>query len=134
MIIVNRAIDIYQRDAVLSASPGRLITMLYDRLLVELHRAAEAQQRADWVHAGGHLRLAQDIVTELAVSLDTTRWPEGRSLAAVYDYVGTRLVHANVHRDPAATAEAIALLDPLRLTWHEALEAVPVTRRASGVA
>ena len=41
----------YGREAVLSATPARLLTMLYDRLLLDLGRAQVAQQGSDWATA-----------------------------------------------------------------------------------
>ena len=38
----------YLADSVLSAPPARLLTMLYDRLLLDLGRAETAQQAANW--------------------------------------------------------------------------------------
>ncbi len=38
----------YTNEAVLSATPAQLVTMLYDRLLLDLHRAEAAQTTADW--------------------------------------------------------------------------------------
>lgn len=134
MTYPTAALNAYQRDAILSASPGRLITMLYDRLMVDLHRAAAEQHAEDWSAAGLLLRHAQDIVTELAASLDTSQWRGGERLAAVYDHVIARLIHANIHRDATATAEVIALCEPLRQTWHEVVDGAAVATGAVGVA
>ena len=38
----------YLADSVLSAPPARLLTMLYDRLLLDLGRAQTAQESANW--------------------------------------------------------------------------------------
>ena len=38
----------YNRDAILSASPVRLLTMLYDRLMLDLGRAEAAQLGGNW--------------------------------------------------------------------------------------
>lgn len=124
----------YQRDAVLAASPARLVTMLYDRLLVDLHRAAAAQRSEQWVEATALLRHAQDIVTELSASLDVSVWPDGRALAAVYAHATERLIHASIHRDPAVTDTLIELCEPLRLAWHEALASLPAAESVIGVA
>nr|WP_100366077.1 flagellar export chaperone FliS [Diaminobutyricimonas aerilata] len=110
----------YARDAVLSATPARLLTMLYDRLLLDLERAAIAQDAGDHAIASTQLLHAQDIVAELHASLRPDLWSGGPGLQALYTYVAMRLVEANVQRDPARTRECIALLEPLRQAWHEA--------------
>ncbi|MFQ4148044.1 flagellar export chaperone FliS [Arthrobacter sp. LAPM80] len=132
MIATNRAraLNSYQREAILSASPARLLTMLYDRLLLDLARAEAAQTDADWAVASENLLHAQEIISELSGSLQPELWSGADQLLGIYNYAGTSLMTANIKRDPALTRECIALLEPLRLTWHEAAAlpsaAVPV--------
>lgn len=116
----NKALNAYQREAILSASPARLVTMLYDRLLLDLARAEAAQTAGDWGTASENLLHAQDIVNELAGSLQVELWSGADALLGIYNYAGTTLMNANIRRDPALTRECIALLEPLRLSWHEA--------------
>ena len=115
----------YLADSVLSAPPARLLTMLYDRLLLDLGRAEAAQQSANWAVASENLLHAQAIVTELSSSLKLDAWDGASGLLGVYNYVSTALINANIQRDAALTREAIELLEPLRQTWHEAAAAVP---------
>ncbi|HKU11017.1 MAG TPA: flagellar export chaperone FliS [Sinomonas sp.] len=115
-----RARQQYSRDAILSASPARLLTMLYDRLLLDLHRASAAQEAAQWQAASENLRHAQDIVADLTATLRPGTWDGAEDLRGIYDYVRTALINANIHRDVARTREAITLLEPLRQSWHAA--------------
>ena len=110
----------YTQDAVLSATPVQLVTMLYDRLLLDLSRAEAAQVGSDWPTASEQLLHAQAIIAELSSSLKIDVWDGGEGLLALYTYTSTALVNANVHRDVALTREVIGLLEPLRQTWHEA--------------
>lgn len=110
----------YTRDAVLSASPARLLTMLYDRLLLDLRRAEAAQGGADWQAASDNLLHAQDIIAELAATLKPGVWDGAEGLRGIYEYVRVALVNANIHRDAARTREAITLLEPLQQSWHTA--------------
>jgi flagellar protein FliS len=43
-----RAQQRYRDDAVLSAPPERLVTLLYDRLLLDIERGEAAQRAEDW--------------------------------------------------------------------------------------
>ena len=110
----------YNQDAILSASPNRLLTMLFDRLMLDLQRAEAAQSEQDWNRASGYLVHAQDIVAELAGTLDVERWDGGQNLLAIYLFSSTKLVSANVERSIERTREVITLMEPLRQTWHEA--------------
>ncbi len=110
----------YARDAILSASPARLLTMLYDRLLLDLRRAEAAQQAGDWQAANTQLLHAQDIIAELSATLRPDVWDGAEGLRGLYEYVRMALVSANIHRDVARTREAITLLMPLHEAWHAA--------------
>jgi flagellar secretion chaperone FliS len=126
----------YLRETVLSATPAQLVTMLYDRLLLDLARAEAAQIEQNWVAAGKHLLHAQDIVTELASSLDVDAWSGGRDLMALYTYLGRRLIAANVQRDVAITRECSTHLGPLRWAWlaaAEGLNAAPTSEQGIAV-
>lgn len=112
----------YNREAILSASPARLLTMLYDRLLLDLHRAEAAQLAQDWSTASENLVHAQAIVAELTSSLRLDVWEGAHGLLGLYNYVSSSLIHANLHRDAAITRSCAELLEPLRLTWHEAAD------------
>lgn len=119
------ALSQYGDDAVLNATPVQLLTMLYDRLLLDLHRAEAAQQAEDWTGATENLLHAQAIVTELSVTLKTDVWEGADGLMALYTYISTTLINANVRREVEHTRECIALLEPLRAAWHEAAGALP---------
>ena len=112
--------DRYAADAIMSASPMRLLTMLYDRLLLDLSRAEEAHTTRSWAVASTNLLHAQDIITELTSSLKPELWDGGDRLLALYNYVASALIDANVKRDTARIRESIELLEPLRQSWHEA--------------
>jgi flagellar protein FliS len=104
-------------DSVLTASPERLLIMLYDRLALDLVRGERAIVANDPHEVHKRLTNAQAIVTELRTELDTTIWPEGESLIAVYDYIIKLLVDANVYKDATKVAEARALVAPLHDAW-----------------
>ena len=55
----------YMDASVATASPARLLVMLYERLVLDCHRALEAQQAGDHPEAHRQLVHAQDIVMEL---------------------------------------------------------------------
>ncbi len=117
----------YIDDAVTTASPAKLLTMLYDRLVLDLERAEAAQRAGDRTGGGNHLLHAQQIVSELAATLDLNAWDGARGLMSVYTYLLTELVGANVSADPERTAACRELVEPLRDTWHEAANHLAVS-------
>lgn len=120
----------YNRQAALSAPPARLLTMLYDRLLLDLGRAETAQLVENWEAASEQLLHAQSIVSELSGSLDQDAWDGAANLLGIYTYVSKVLTEANIRRDVERTREGITILEPLRQSWHEAAAMLP----AQGVA
>ena len=113
----------YARDSVSTASPARLVTMLYDRLVRDLGAAELALAVPDLEAAHHELVHAQAIVHELASSLDLTTWPEGDGLANLYAWLLERLIAANTAKNAAIVAECRDIVEPLREAWHEAANA-----------
>jgi flagellar protein FliS len=113
----------YVGDSVATASPAKLVTMLYDRLLRDL-TTGEAAIGAGDIEAANHALIhAQEIVWELAAGLDPTRWSGGPALAALYQFMLTELLDANVKKDAGKVATIRELVEPLRDAWHEAAAA-----------
>jgi len=129
MTYASAARSLYARDSVTTASPARLVTMLYDRLARDLAAADTALVVPDLEVAHRELVHAQDIVHELASSLDLTVWPEGEGLAHLYAWLLERLIAANIGKNRAIVAECREIVEPLREAWHEAANA-PVAAHA----
>lgn len=117
----------YREDAILSASPERLVTMLFDRLLLDIERGEAAQLRGDWSEANAQLQHAQSIVAELNASL-TDVWEGSAQLRAVYAFLTQTLIGANVGRDPERTRSCRDIVAPLRDAWHAASESLSAVR------
>jgi flagellar protein FliS len=115
--------DRYLRDSINTASPAKLLIMLYDRLIVDLAQAEEALRSDDRERAHDRLTHAQDIVLELRTSLDVEAWSGGPGLASLYGFLLTELIGANVGRDADRVAACRALVEPLRDAWQEAATA-----------
>jgi flagellar protein FliS len=112
----------YVGDSVSTASPGRLVTMLYDRLVRDLVAAEAALAAADLEGANNNLIHAQEIVWELAAGLDPTKWSGGPALAALYQFMLAELLDANVKKDAAKVVSVRSLVEPLADAWHQAAE------------
>ena len=112
----------YVGDSVSTASPARLVTMLYDRLVRDLCTAEAALSGRDLAAANSALVHAQEIVWELAAGLDVTKWSGGPALAALYQFVIAELLAANVKKDVERVVSVRSLVEPLRDAWHQAAE------------
>jgi flagellar protein FliS len=116
----QRAASRYADDSVATASPTRLLVMLYDRLVADLSRGEQAQRAGDRGEAATTLGHAQEIVAELLASLDQSAWDGGPRLAALYTWLLKELSGAIVSGDADRTAACRQTVEPLRDAWAEA--------------
>ena len=110
----------YLGDTVATASPQQLLVMLYDRLALDLERAEAALKASDRLEAGRQLTHAQDIVFELRGSLQVDLWDGGPRLAALYGWLITEMLQANVKGDRNRVASCLQVVEPLRDAWRQA--------------
>lgn len=114
----------YRATAVETASPERLVIMLYDRLLLDLDRAVVAFEAGDRGAGTPLVRHAQDIVSELMAALDRDGWNGADDLMSIYRYVLGQLLQAGLTGDGARVVECRELLGPLAAAWHEAADSL----------
>ncbi|WP_245899552.1 flagellar export chaperone FliS [Geodermatophilus normandii] len=107
-------------DSVATASPQQLLVMLYDRLALDLERAGTALAAGDRETANEQLQHAQEIVIELRSSLRVDVWEGGPRLAALYGWLITELVQANVKGDRNRVESCLRVVEPLRDAWRQA--------------
>jgi flagellar protein FliS len=110
----------YLGDAVTTASPQRLLVMLYDRLALDLDRAETALTDGRREEANELLQHAQEIVLELQSSLRVDSWEGGPRLSALYSWLHSELVRANVRQNARVVADCRKIVEPLRDAWREA--------------
>lgn len=123
--VSSRAANAYRQVGVQSglesASPHRLIQMLFDGLLQNLNTAIGALQRGDIELKGQQIGRAVRILEEgLKGGLNREQGGElATNLGALYDYCVQRLTVANLRNDAAAVEEVVALISPVAKSWQE---------------
>lgn len=110
----------YATDSVSTASPARLLLMLFDRLVRDLVAAEEALDGQQLSEASAQLVHAQAIITELNTSLDHDVWDGARGLSELYVFMNRELIAANLGKDATKVREVRELVEPLRETWRQA--------------
>ena len=110
----------YLNDSVATASPARLLIMLYERLVLDLTQAESALRTGDRAAAGPRLLHAQDIIAELHGSLRLDAWDGAANLADIYGFLLNELVAANVNADADRVAGCRSLVEPLLDAWRQA--------------
>lgn len=121
----SRAANAYRQvgaqSGVESASPHRLIQMLFEGLLQNLNAARGAIERGEVEIKGTQLGRAVRILEEgLKGSLNREQGGElAANLGALYDYCIQRLTHANLRNDVQAVEEVVSLVEPVAQGWQE---------------
>jgi flagellar protein FliS len=116
--------DRYLNDTVTTASPARLVVLLYERLALDLGQAEELLRTGDRDTASRRLLHAQDIVLELRTALDVAAWDAAPGLAQIYGFLLTELIAANVNADADRVMVCLTLVEPLLDAWRQAAAAV----------
>lgn len=113
--------DRYKNESTATATPGKLITMMYDRLMVDMEYGLAAIERGDREEANTQLQHAQLIVIELLSSLDQEAWSGGPALASIYVFLSNELMQANLKQDAGKVQSSIELVRPLQDAWRQAV-------------
>jgi flagellar secretion chaperone FliS len=117
----------YRRNAVVTASPGQLVLMLFDGALRSLNIAREAfsmppedMRRIAVINT--QLIKAQNIIAELqgTLNLEAGDGKFAREMYRLYDYYTRRLMEANL-RKQIEPVEVERLLGEVRTAWAEML-------------
>lgn len=118
MINVN-AYQQYQYNSIMSASPERLLLMLFEGAIRFVKLARKAIEEKDIAGANENLTKAQDIIAELNQSLDMS-YDISENLASIYDFLYRQLVDANVKKDAEILDVVESMLVDLKDTWEQA--------------
>lgn len=121
MATFNRAAQMYQKNAVQTASPAKLTLMLYDGAVKFTNIAIEAIEAGDIEKAHNNIMKAQNIIVEFRSTLDM-KYPVAKDFDVVYDYIYRRLVEANMKKDKDILVEALKHIKTMRDTWREVMK------------
>jgi flagellar secretion chaperone FliS len=115
----------YASDSVLTASPEKLVVMLYDGAGRFLARAAAAFRAEDAAAAGTALNRATAIIDELLATLDPAAGEMAQHLADISLFCKRELLTARMKRDPKRIERVAKLLAELRDSWAAIAAAPP---------
>jgi len=120
----------YKAQSVKTASPGKLVLMLFDGYLKFSTTAKRGFDLDDLTkkneQINNNLIKAQNIVTELQSSLDMSVPGElPGTLYRLYDFVLHQLQQANLQKKPEPIDEADKVMAELRDAWSEMLSQNP---------
>ncbi len=113
----------YIENMVKTASPAKLVELLYMKAIEVLNESLDLLERKEYTEVNEKLKRAQDIVMELNVSLDMERGGQiAQNLRALYNYMFQRLVQANIKKDKEPILEVKGYLEELLEVWREVMK------------
>lgn len=116
----QRAINAYQKNAIMTASKAELTLMLYDGAIKFCNIALSGFENKDYEKINTNLKKAQAIITEFRTTLDH-KYPVWEDFERVYDYIYRCLIDANIHKDEEKLQEALKYIREMRDTWKEVM-------------
>ena len=119
--------DQYRQVQISTASPGKLILLLYQGAIKALKKANELIDQKEFGEKGDQLIKAQDIIMELNLALDMKAGEISSSLQQIYMYAYRKLVAANLEVDKDGIQEVIGLLENLYEAWEVAVQSTEGT-------
>jgi flagellar protein FliS len=119
---MNPAARRYSQAQRETASPERLMVLLFEAALRNIRSGAAALETGRTGEASAPLMKASDIVVELHATLDRPKAPElCDRLAEIYRFVCQRLSAAALSRDARAAREAERVFAPIAEAFAEAV-------------
>ncbi len=113
----------YIENAVKTASPAKLIEMMYEKAVELLKDAKDALNKNDYITTNEKIKRTQDIVTELNISLDIEKGGEiAKGLRSLYSYMYRTLIEATVKKDVQKIDEVLGYFEELLDAWRIAMK------------
>lgn len=109
----------YRRVEVETASPAKLVIMLYNGAIKNAEEAKLAIESGEVEAVHARLIRAQEIITELRSALNFEAGEVAGNLDRVYGYMYRLLVEANVGKSAGPIDECVEHLRSLRDAWQE---------------
>lgn len=119
---MNPYLKQYQQTQVQTASPERILIMLYDGAIQFLNKAKVGMQNKNIEETHNNIIGAQRIISEFMNTLDMKNGGQvAVNLYNLYEYLNHRLIQANLKKDIGIVEEVLGHLKELKLTWEEAI-------------
>jgi len=120
MFAYSAAGNQYKQQSAMTASPGELTLMLYDGCVKNLKLNKMHIESGDYVAANVVSQKAQNILAELARSLDM-RYDISNQLQPLYDFMLNELIASNLKKDVEKVEFVLEMVTELRDTWRQAV-------------
>ena len=119
----------YANNKVMTSSPAELTLMLYDGAIKFINIALGAIEEKDVQKAHTNILKAEHIIDYLRQTLDM-KYAVAQDFENIYSYLASRLIEANLKKDPEILQEVNEHLRSVRDTWKEVMKANGITWRS----
>lgn len=130
----NQAYNAYRDTNVKTASQGRLVVLLYEGAVKQLTLANSMFDENGKIpvrrieNFGKALLKAQEIITELQVSLDMEKGGEiAKNLMSLYIFFNKTLTETNISKDQSKLKPVLDMMTELCESWRQAAATSPTT-------
>ncbi len=114
----------YKETQILTASPGKLLIMLYDGAISSMESACDLMSdKAQYDKVNSLLIKSQEIIGELLGSLDFEVGGDiAKTLQSLYAYMIKKLMEANFQKKAEPIKEVLTFMKDLRSSWADVLQ------------
>lgn len=118
----------YQEQAILTATPGQLVVLLYDGIVRFLRQADAAFEAKQVAQAHERIGRAEAIVDELQATLDMSQGQVAQNLEGIYVFWKGCFMDIRLKQDREKLQRIVAQVANLREAWAQ------VAQSAEGMA
>jgi len=129
---LNSNVSTYLTQQIMTASPAKLVSMLYDKALISLKEAISAIEKGEIEARWKANARATEIISHMWSTLDRNNGGEiAGNLEGLFSFILTRLPDVDMHNDPEPAREAIGLLEPIAESWRMLAQGAAEPRAAT---
>ncbi len=119
--MANKGYAAYNMRRIQTASPAELTLMLYEGAIKFCNIAIMGVEEHNIEKAHNNIIKVQRIIEEFQATLNH-KYEVAKDFDAVYSYLRSRLLEANIKKDKEILEEVLGHLRTMRETWKEVME------------
>ena len=117
----NQGYAAYNKNKIMTATPGELTMMLYEGAIKFCNIAIAAIEQENVQKAHDNIVKVEKIIEEFWATLNH-KYQVAEDFENVYVYIYDRLVEANIKKDKEILEEVLKHLRTMRDTWKEVMQ------------
>lgn len=117
----NQGYAAYNKNKIMTATPGELTLMLYEGAIKFCNIAIVAIEQENVQKAHDNIVKVEKIIEEFRATLNH-KYQVAEDFENVYVYIYDRLVEANIKKDKEILEEVLKHLRTMRDTWKEVMQ------------